>query len=451
MTIYVRYVVVCWALAFAVAFSIHDARADTILYDEGTAKLTAGAEVGVSYSKAGNVNFGFGIVDARTRKVRTPRATAVEGYLKPLITGEFATPRGTAYGRLSAVTTFSRGDGDLGGGTQGNEEDWDIEEVMAGWRSGDLFPGLGKDALDISVGAQDFKIGDGFLVYDGNTDAFGDAAAWLAPRNAFRQSAVARFNAKPVGGDLFYLKADKEHDSAALWGANGEYHQGDAFTVGVMYLDIVDAIDDLAVRDGLRTLDLRFHAKTIPGAPGFSLKGEYARQFGTGKTLEYDAVGWHLTGRYDYKFGDWPVFVRYRYARFSGDNPNTADRELFDPLFVGYSEYGDWYQGELMSQQALVNANQRHHMLHVGAWPREWLRFDLMYWQFDLDRKQFLGVNTAARHFADEVNLSAEVFLNETSSLGALASVAFPGDAARQSLGNNKPFWALEFFAIYNF
>lgn len=42
---------------------------------------------------------------------------------------------------------------------------------MAGWRSGDLMPGLGKDTLDISIGAQDFKIGTGFLVAAENQSA----------------------------------------------------------------------------------------------------------------------------------------------------------------------------------------------------------------------------------------------------------------------------------------
>jgi len=322
---------------------------------------------------------------------------------------------------------------------------------MAGWRSGDLMPGLGKDTLDISIGAQDFKIGTGFLVADGNTDAFGDAAAWLLPCNAFKRTAIARFNTKPVRGDLFYLKADKQHDSTQLGGVNIEYEKKGAFSVGATYMDIFSAIDDLNVRHGLQTADVRFTLEHLTGAPGLSFSGEFAKQFGEGRSVDYDAYGWHLTARYDFKWRGWSSFVRYRYAVFSGDNPATDDRELFDPLFVGYHDYGDWYQGELVGQQALVNANQRNHMIHFGVWPREWLRFDAFYWHFDLDQKRFLGTDTAQRHFADEINLSTEIFLAEDTSFGGIASIAFPGDAARQSLGRNKPFWALEFFAVVNF
>ena len=439
------------ALLIAALTAHSDLRAEAILYDRDGAKVSTGLEIGAFYGKAGNVNFGFGIVDARTREVRTPRATTIEGYLKPHLSGEAATPAGTYYGKLSAVATLSRGDGDLGGGTVGNEEDLDAEEIMAGWRSGDLLPGLRKDLLDLSVGAQDFKIGDGFLVADGNTDGFGDAAAWLLPRNAFPKTAIARLDAAPLRGDLFYLKADKEHDSATLWGANLEYREKGKFEIGAAYLDIFNAIDDLQVRDGLRTADFRFAIDAIPHLDGVSLNGEFAKQFGPVRSVDFDSEGLHLTGRYDFKLAGWPAFFRYRYARFSGDNPRTAEREVFDPLFVGFHDYGDWYQGELMSQQALVNANQRNHMVHFGIWPSEWWRLDLMYWQFDLDRKRFLGVDTAERNFADEVNLSTEFFLAEDTSFGGLASVAFPGDAARQSLGNNKPFWALEFFAIITF
>ena len=78
--------------------------------------------------------------------MRTPRANTAEGYLKPKLLGEFTSSEiGTFYSRFSSVGTLSRGDGDLGGGTQGDEQDIDAEEYMAGWRSGDLMPGLGKD------------------------------------------------------------------------------------------------------------------------------------------------------------------------------------------------------------------------------------------------------------------------------------------------------------------
>ena len=61
----------------------------------------------------------------------------------------------------------------------------DLEHLYAGWRSGDLLAdSLGEDALDLSLGRQEFQVGDGFLIWDGNFDNAGDGAYWLGPRTA---------------------------------------------------------------------------------------------------------------------------------------------------------------------------------------------------------------------------------------------------------------------------
>lgn len=426
--------------------------ADNILYQNGDLSLTTGVEVGAYFGRTNHANFGVGVIDFRTGAQRSAQVDAFEGYLKPHLHGRYRTPgAGSFYSRVSAVSALSRGDGDAAGVTRGSEEDIDSEEVVAGWRSGGLFSRLGTDALDVSVGAQEFRIGDGFLVWDGNNDAFDDGAYWLIPRSAFERSAVLRLKTMGWRGDLFYLRADEDHDRAAFAGVNAEYARKRNGMLGAAYMNFLDADDRLARRNGMQLIDLRFKATSLPYLTNASLSGEYVHQFGTNGGADIDADGWHLTARYDLKSLPWSPFIRYRYSKFTGDDPSTPAFEQYDPLFYGYSEYGDWYQGEIISNQLLANQNQRSHMVHIGATPREWLRVDAMYYRFDLDRKVFNRTATRSRHFADEINLSFEIFLSEKSSVGALFSAAFPGQAAVQSIGGNKTIQAFEVFAIFKF
>lgn len=439
------------ALLFFVSMS-GGSLADETLYSDNNSKLTTGLEVGAYYGRTNHANFGAGVFDFRTGEQRSSQVDAYEGYLKPVFEGHTGTARnGTFYSRVSAVAAISRGDGDAAGVTRGNEEDIDSEEIVAGWRSADLFGDLGKDAIDISIGAQEFRIGDGFLVWDGNNDAFGDGTYWLGPRNAFAQSAVIRLDTNGIHGDLFYLMADRDHDRAEFGGINIDYTVKGAGKIGAAYMNFFDADDRLAARNGLKLVDVRFDARNILYLDNVSLSGEYVHQFGTNRGTQIDADGWHLTARYDFKSLPWAPFVRYRFAKFTGDDPSTPEFEQYDPLFYGYSEYGDWYQGEIVSNLLLANQNQRNHMVHVGAQPREWLRIDAMYYRFDLDQRVFNRTATVNRHFADEIDLSFEVFLSPTSSVGALFSAAFPGQAAVQSGGGNKTIQAFEIFAIFTF
>ena len=77
---------------------------------------------------------------------------------------------GDFYGAGSVMGAFSHGDTDAVGLARGNPRRASAEELYAGWKSADLFPHLGQDALKLTVGKQAFYIGDGFLIGDGHLD-----------------------------------------------------------------------------------------------------------------------------------------------------------------------------------------------------------------------------------------------------------------------------------------
>ena len=73
---------------------------------------------------------------------------------------------GGVYGTANLVSSGTWGDGDASGVTNGTERTTKFDEAFAGWRSGDLFPALGKDGVDLSFGRQIITLGDGFIIND---------------------------------------------------------------------------------------------------------------------------------------------------------------------------------------------------------------------------------------------------------------------------------------------
>src|SRR5918996_5048262 len=141
-------------------------------------RLDLGLEAGAGYFLSENTNFGLGRIDARSGE-NTGDAQWGEGYIEPSLGFEMETDAlGSLYGATSVIGGLTVGDGDAGGFTR-DESDLDLELLYAGWRSGSLLAdSLGEDALDLSAGRQDFHVGDGFLIWDGNFETEGEGAYW---------------------------------------------------------------------------------------------------------------------------------------------------------------------------------------------------------------------------------------------------------------------------------
>lgn len=348
---------------------------------------------------------------------------------------------------------MTRGGGDAGGFTRDNPEDFDSEQLFIGWSSGRLFEALGDNALDLSFGQQDFQVGDGFLIWDGNFDTASDAAFWLAPRTAFRPAGIIRLNTEPIRGDAFYLRGDEDNDNAELFGANLEYMHEGYGTIGATFFRITDSDDEVFLRDDMNVFSIRAADVTIPAAPNLAFRGEYVRQWG-GDAIDIDADAWYVEA--GYSLADvlpWSPTLSYRFSFFSGDeDPTDGDNENFDPLFYGFSRgYGTWFQGEITGEYLLFNSNQLTHMVQLAAAPTDSLEVGALYFHFDLDEKQYFGTPVTDTDFADEVNLYANWTINENVFLSAVAAIAFPGDAAKQVFGDDEDYKLFETYLIVTF
>ena len=176
-----------WRLgALAVTLALAGARAGAMeLLERDGLTLSLEIEAGVGGLLTKNTNFGLGRIDLRSGEV-SGDAQWGEGYVEPGLSLDYGSDAGAFYGGVSGVGSLTVGDGDAGGFTDGGDKKISLESLYGGWRSGALLAeSLGEDALDLSAGRQDFHVGDGFLIWDGNFDTEGDGAYWLGPRTAF--------------------------------------------------------------------------------------------------------------------------------------------------------------------------------------------------------------------------------------------------------------------------
>ena len=236
--------------------------------------------------------------------------------------------------------------------------------MYIGWRSGDTLS-LGKDVVDFTVGRAPFQLGHGFLVYDGAAEGGSRGGYWTNARKAFQFAAIGRFKPGKHKVEVFYLDKDElpEADSGSrLFGLNYEYAFNDSSSVGATYMKGMAHKDIRPGRDGLNVYDFRAFVTPIPSAKDFSLEAEYARE---DNGVALDSNGW--TCRAPMSSVASPGNRRSPIATRSSRATTRTRRsnEAFDPLFLGFNDWGTWWQGEIAGEYFLSNSNLISHELRV--------------------------------------------------------------------------------------
>jgi hypothetical protein len=459
---------------------------------------TLGGKSAIAGLVSGNTNFGAGRIAPDGNN--TGDTSWFEGYLLPTTRFVFGERGfGSFYGTAAGVFTLTRGEGDPAGFASSPNWDADVEELLLGWNSADLFHP--RNSVDVSVGRQEFHIGDEFLIGNGNFDADRDGIYWLGPRRAFDRAAIVRFgtapafgsrrgfvlergvDTEPVRGDLFYLKGDRDLESTEVTGGNLEYANGsllgrwknlylggaESGRLGLTYLRVIDSDEIFKARKGMNAVNVWMNnvriLEGVRGVPDLFLWAGYAREWG-GENADIDASAWYaeLAMRFDRLLPGAPS-LRYRYSRFSGDDdPGDTTSRGYDPLFYGSTPnrgapYGTWYQGEIVGEYLLFNTNLRAHMLHLNFWLEPGshgrnLSLGMIYYNFLLDSEQYKGTPVTSREFAHELDATAlwkRVFFGKFYvELSSVFGVAWPREAARQVFGND-PYWIFEAYAFVQF
>ena len=416
-------------------------------FEEGNLSGEATLTVGGATVSTRNVNFGAGGVDQRNGRNIGTRVDWQEFYLKPGVTLKYAIdPDFDLIAGGSVVSAKTFGDGDAGGFTRSSDGYTAMEEAYAGFRVGEW---------TFTAGRQNYLIGNGFIVMDGNLDSKGDGAYWLGPRTAFRDSGVLAWDHGALKAQAFSLRTDSHLGDFRLNGANLDYNLADQVTLGAMAMKVDSQTNTYATplrRDGMQVYNFRALRGQLPGLDALTLNGEYAVQRGSGDGVKYDAKAWY--GQADYTFQSLPLtpVLGYRYALFSGDD-NLADntQQSWDPLSKGFTDWGTWLVGDVMGNYVLFNTNQRVQQFSLKTHLSETLTLGAIHYQFWLDKDNFQGIAVDDRRFANE-NV---IYLDWTPTERLYTSLAYnwvdAKSAAKQVFGDDDRFSALELYFTYRY
>ena len=256
------------ALVFSMAMAAQaqDAPAPQDKPAEGEQERSTGLPSRVTWTfnfDAGWGNFGFG-----NSLFNNPKEPGVdenlsdqwfEGYAKPALSGSYTTASSREiYGKVSVVGERTYGSVPAAFGE--DVSSFGPEDLSIGWRSGKSIEGLGENGLDFVIGRTQYRLGHGFLLYDGAAEGGSRGGYWTNARRAFEFAAIGRFKPGAHTVESFYLDKDEldENDSGSrLWGANYEYSIGDKTTLGATYMKWFADAELKPGRDGLNVFNLR--------------------------------------------------------------------------------------------------------------------------------------------------------------------------------------------------
>lgn len=314
-----------------------------------------------------------------------------EGFVKYGLSGTVSTGDAShLYSAFSMVTSGSFGDGDAGGFTNGSERLTKIEDASLGWRSGDIFPALGKDGLDFSFGRQPLYIGDGFLIagdglnfgkglLDDQWDRGG--AYYITARRTFDRTAILRLGGKEgVHGMVGWFKSDNPAQANTEMAFSTLEYTEERGTVGLTYLKGLSIDKQLATgyyaeRGDLDVYSIR--AQGNAGVPDLFLNAEYAIQ----DRPSGRETAWNTEAAYTFSEKLWKPTVGYRYSHYS---------KQWDALFNGFSRgYGTWFQGEIAANYAgPFNSNNSTHMFYLKGQPSESVSVGALFYDFSTLHKR---------------------------------------------------------------
>ena len=393
-----------------------------------------------------NVNFGAGRIDTRSGEATGKNADWQEVYVKPAVSFSYAlNPDFDLLAKGSVVAASTFGDGDAGGFSRSSDGRVSAEEAYAGFRAGEF---------RFTAGRQDYMIGSGFIVMDGNLDFHNDGAFWLGPRTAFRDSAVLAWSRDALSVQAFSLRTDDHLGDYRMNGVNLDYAVEGVATFGAMAmkLDSEERSSNAAMpREGMEVYNIRALNAKLPGVQDLTLNAEYAVQGGNDGGIEYDAKAWYAKA--EYAFSDLPLqpVLGYRYAYFSGDD-NLADnkREAWDSLSKGFVDWGTWIIGDVVGNYLLNNSNQTVHTWSLKTQVHPTVTIGAMHYQFSLDEKNLFGAPVNDRRFADE----SVIYLDWAPTPQLYTSLSYnwvqPKAAAKQLLAD-KDFSAIEMYFTYRY
>lgn len=335
--------------------------------------------------------------------------------------------------------------------------------------------------LRLSAGAQPLRLADGMLISNGGANGFERGALKLGPRKAWRDSLVIALTGPESSLRAFALspnEQDSNRTGTRLWGLDADTWFSDSLAVGATWIGVARSrapypqaapggIGPPAFiengRDGLRVL----HGWAAWYSAGREAPGYFARLDAAGQRHgRIDLRSWAgrvRAGRsWDGPAGRWSA--TYAWQAFSGDDPNTARLERFDPLYYDGSPAA-WASGS-KSAMLFINSNVSAHSLALSLAQSNGRQITLRYarvsarelrspiqfgqaTRFDSDDGSTLVAGVTDAHLSDDLFLEFNLPLSQRLFLSSGASLSAPGRGIRRVFPSSDPLWSGAYVTLF--
>lgn len=296
-----------------------------------------------------------------------------------------------------------------------------------------VVPNVGESGFGFSVGRQSIVLGDGFLVGDGYLDH--RAALWNIPL-AFYDGVTAHFSQGPhaltaavTDFSPSFAGPDVKTDGMIM---AGEYawspKDGDQLALAFVRADV-----DF---DDANSTPSAFSLRGKHAAGAFSVGGEFVFESGELDGAKLAGKGGHAEVMWQGASRSKP-FVKLQGFWLSGDDPDTEKNEGYFPWQFTWSDWSNWYVGDLLASTVVTSSNMRIVVAQLGCEPREGTKFRLLAHKFD-------RVEAADTPFAIELDAIIDQDFGHGLSGYVMGAWAKPGDEGEAEFG---PETATQLFA----
>lgn len=339
-----------------------------------------------------------------------------------------------------------------------------IEKAYAGIVVGKTTSRGDRIAFNLSAGRQRFTLANAFLI--ANTASNGGERGGLQANARWAADLV-------VNGQLVYNNLKLEaflvdpdelpvlDTQTRIHGANLEYRAAPGLMLAGSWLTVPRSTFSyfaptglVGTREGLRLWDARFTwSPAPPGRAGPFFGGEYARQSNSNFPMRATA-GYAEVGYTSPKLR-WSPTLSYRWATFSGDDPDTSRYERWDGLLSGGSGE-QWVQGANLVK-VVQNGNNVAHRVQLRLMPAPRWELISQYWDIDFASTVNVGGNPAlqfvsSKDIGNEVVVVVKHYPNRHFFLYGQVAFTSPRQAIRDALRDTERGWAsATFFLRYSF
>lgn len=338
----------------------------------------------------------------------------------------------------------------------------DIEEAYVGLIGGGRTSNGHIYRYNALYGRKQFVLGDGWMII--NTSMNGDNRAGLQinPRWAAKKVFQAGMMWDQYFLQLFRLEPNELpilNSNTVIEGINFELGNKDKMVIGATYLNIPQSgfkyylpNGDVHTRQGMQVYNLRVFKSESPSTGGLFFKAEAGYQWNP----NFDMSAWAAYGEVGWTFKNTASnpSLSYRYAYFSGDNPDTRSYNRWDALYTG-GNGEQWVQGSNM-YKIVQNSNEITHRLQLAFNPARKLQLVTQLWLFYAPQTLNLGGNPAlstlqSKFYGTELNVTLKYFKSRNWYFHLNTAYTIAGSAITDNVPGTKNWFSLMGFVRYSF